>query len=53
MDVEMLVKGAHTMLASTKMDVGELQTEVRDLNDIVANFSNQLESICQEDVAWC
>jgi hypothetical protein len=46
MDVEMSVQGAHTMLAPLKDDV-------RDLNDTVANLSNQLESVRVEDVAWC
>jgi hypothetical protein len=46
MDVEMSVKGAHTMLAPLKDDV-------RDLNDTVANLSNQLETVRVEDVAWC
>jgi hypothetical protein len=45
-DVEMSVEGAHFMLAP-------LKDEVRDLNDIIANFSNQLESVRQEDVTWC
>jgi archaellum component FlaC len=53
MDVEMLARGAHLMLSSTKEEVGGMRVEVRDLNNIVANFSNQLESVCQEDVAWC
>jgi hypothetical protein len=46
MDIEMSVKGAHTMLASLKEDV-------RDLNDMVANLSNQLETVRVEDIAWC
>jgi hypothetical protein len=46
MDVEMSAKGAHTMLAPLKEDVW-------DLNDTVANLSNQLEMVCVEDVAWC
>jgi hypothetical protein len=45
-DVEMSAKGAHMMLAPLKEDV-------RDLNDTVANLSNQLETIRVEDVAWC
>jgi archaellum component FlaC len=52
-DVKMLVKAAHFAIALMKEDVRELKTEVRDLNDIVANFSNQLESVHVEDVAWC
>jgi hypothetical protein len=46
MDVEMSAKGAHTMLAPLKDDV-------RDLNDTVANLSNQLETVRVEDIAWC
>jgi hypothetical protein len=46
MEVEMSVKGAHTMLAPLKEDVW-------DLNDTVANLLNQLESVRVEDVAWC
>jgi hypothetical protein len=46
MDVEMSAKGAHTMMAPLKDDI-------RDLNDTVANLSNQLESVRVEDVAWC
>jgi hypothetical protein len=46
MDVEMSAKGAHTMLAPVKEDVQEL-------NDTVANLSNQLESVRIEDIAWC
>ena len=46
MDVEMSVKGAHTMLAPLKEDIW-------DLNDTVANLSNQLEMVRVEDVAWC
>jgi hypothetical protein len=46
MDVEMSTKGAHTMMAPLKEDVW-------DLNDTVANLSNQLESVRVEDVAWC
>jgi hypothetical protein len=46
MDVEMSAKGAHTMLAPLKDDV-------RDLNDSVANLSNQIEMVRVEDVAWC
>jgi hypothetical protein len=46
MDVEMSVKGAHRM-------IGEVKEEVRDLNDLCANINNQVESMKQEDVAWC
>jgi hypothetical protein len=46
MDVEMFAKGAHTMMAPLKEDV-------QDLNNTVANLSNQLESVRVEDVAWC
>jgi hypothetical protein len=46
MDVEMSAKGAHTMLAPVKEDVQEL-------NDTVANLSNQLEMVRVEDVARC
>jgi predicted nuclease with TOPRIM domain len=46
MDVEMSTKGAHTMMAPLKDDVQEL-------NDTVANLSNQLESVRVEDIAWC
>jgi hypothetical protein len=46
MDVEMSAKGAHTMMAP-------LKEEVRDLNDTVANLSNQLKVVRVEDVAWC
>jgi hypothetical protein len=46
MDVEMSAKGAHTMLAPVKEDVQEV-------NDTVANLSNQLEMVRVEDVAWC
>jgi chromosome segregation ATPase len=45
MDVEMSAKGAYTMMAPLKDDVQEL-------NDAVANLSNQLESVRVEDVAW-
>jgi hypothetical protein len=46
MDVEMSVKGAHTMIVSTK-------EEIHDLNDSMANVHNQVESIWVEDIAWC
>jgi hypothetical protein len=46
MDVEMSVKGAHTMIASMKEDVQELQTSV-------ANAHNQMELIRSDDIAWC
>jgi chromosome segregation ATPase len=46
MDVEMSVKGAHTMIVSMK-------DEVRDLDDSMANIHNQVESIQVEDIAWC
>ena len=46
MDVEMSAKGAHTMLAPLKDDVW-------DLNDSVANLSNQIKMVRVEDVAWC
>jgi chromosome segregation ATPase len=46
MDVEMSAKGAHTMMAP-------LKDNVRDLNDTVANLSNQLEMVRVEDIAWC
>jgi hypothetical protein len=46
MDVKMSTKGAHTMLAPLKEDVW-------DLNDTVANLSNQLETVHVEDIAWC
>ena len=46
MDVEMSTKGAHTMLAT-------VQEEVQDLNDLMANISNQLELVHVEDIAWC
>jgi hypothetical protein len=46
MDVEMSAKGAHMMMAP-------LKEEVRDLNDSVANLSNQLETVRVEDIAWC
>jgi hypothetical protein len=46
MDVEMSTKGAHTMMAPLKDDVQEL-------NNTVANLSNQLESVRVEDIAWC
>jgi hypothetical protein len=44
--IEMSAKGAHTMMAPLKDDVQEL-------NDTVANLSNQLESVRVEDVTWC
>jgi hypothetical protein len=46
MDVKMSTKGAYMMMAPLKEDV-------QDLNDTVANLSNQLEMVCVEDVAWC
>jgi archaellum component FlaC len=46
MDVEMSATGAHTMMAPLKEDV-------QDLNYTMANLSNQVESICVEDIAWC
>jgi hypothetical protein len=46
MDIEMSAKGAHMMLAP-------LKEEVRDLNDTVANISNQVKMIHVEDVLWC
>jgi hypothetical protein len=46
MDVEMSVKGAHTMIVSMKEDVQELQTSV-------ANAHNQMELIWSDDIAWC
>jgi hypothetical protein len=46
MDVKMSAKGAHTMLAPLKEDVW-------DLNDTVANLSNQIEMVHVEDIAWC
>jgi hypothetical protein len=46
MDVEMSAKGAHTMIASTKEDIREVQ-------DSVANAHNQLELIRTNDTAWC
>jgi chromosome segregation ATPase len=46
MDVKMSAKGAQTMMAPLKDDV-------QDLNNTVANLSNQLESVCVEDIAWC
>jgi hypothetical protein len=46
MDVEMSAKGAHTMIASMKENVQELQTSV-------ANARNQVELIRSKDVAWC
>jgi hypothetical protein len=46
MDVKMSAKGAHTMMVPLKQDI-------QDLNDIVANVSNQLESVHLEDIAWC
>jgi hypothetical protein len=53
LDAEMSLKGAHTMLASTKEDVVGLKVEVRDLNDLAANLNNQLERVQMEDVSWC
>jgi hypothetical protein len=53
LDVEMSLKGAHTMLASTKEDVSRVWQEINGMNDSFANFSNQLEVVHQEDVAWC
>jgi hypothetical protein len=46
MDMEMSVKGVHQMIAP-------LKTDVRDLNDVVVNISNQVEKIQVEDVSWC
>jgi hypothetical protein len=46
MDVEMSVKGAHTMIALMKEDVREVQ-------DSVANAHNQLELMKTDDIAWC
>jgi archaellum component FlaC len=46
MDVEMSTKGAHTIITSMK-------EEVRDLNDVVTNVSNQLESVHVDDITWC
>jgi hypothetical protein len=46
MDVEMSAKGAHTMMAPLKDDIQEL-------NNTMANLSNQLESVRVEDIAWC
>jgi hypothetical protein len=46
MDVEMSAKGAHTMMVPLKEDI-------RDLNDTMANLSNQVKSIRVEDIAWC
>jgi hypothetical protein len=46
MDVEMSAKGAHTMMEPLKQDV-------RDLNDVVANMTNQIESVHIEDITWC
>jgi chromosome segregation ATPase len=46
MDIEMSAKGAHTTLAPLKEDV-------RDLNNTVANLSNQLETVRVEDISWC
>jgi hypothetical protein len=46
MDVEMSVQGAHTMLASVRDDV-------RDLNDLAANLNNQLERVQVKDISWC
>jgi hypothetical protein len=53
LDAEMSVKGAHTIIPSTKTDVAELKVEVRDLNDLAANLNNQLERVQVEDVSWC
>jgi HAMP domain-containing protein len=39
-DVEMSLQGAHFMISPMKDEVGSLKGEVRDLNDIIANFSN-------------
>jgi hypothetical protein len=46
MDVEMSTKGAHTMIASMKEDVQELQTSV-------ANPHDQVELIRSDNIAWC
>ena len=46
MDVKMSTKGAYMMMAPLKEDV-------QDLNNTVANLSNQLEMVHVEDVAWC
>jgi hypothetical protein len=46
MDVEMSAKGAHQVMVPLKQDV-------QDLNDMVANMSNQIESVQVEDIAWC
>jgi hypothetical protein len=53
MDVEMSARGAHTMIASVKTEVGELGMGVRDLNDLAANLNNQLERVQVEDISWC
>ena len=46
MVIEMSAKGAHTMLVT-------VWEEVQDLNNLMANISNQLELVCVEDIAWC
>jgi predicted nucleic acid-binding Zn-ribbon protein len=53
LDTEMSLKGAHTMIKSTKDEVTRVWQEFNDMNDSLANFSNQLEVVCQEDVSWC
>ena len=46
MDVEMSALGGHRMIE-------EVKTDVRDLNNLCANLNNQVESMKQEDIAWC
>ena len=46
MDVEMLVSGAHSVIA-------HLKEEVRDLSDLSANLNNQLEAVHVKDITWC
>jgi hypothetical protein len=52
-NTEMSLKGAHTMIALTKEDVSRVWMEINSMNDSLANYSNQLEVVRQEDVAWC
>jgi hypothetical protein len=44
--MEMSVKGAHFAIAP-------IQEDIRELNDAVANVTNQIKMIQQDDVAWC
>jgi hypothetical protein len=46
MDVEMSAKGVHQIIMLMKEDI-------RDLNDSMANFNNQVERIQVEDITLC